>query len=174
MSMAVWVYYDEPGAQYIQGLPLVTKYGSYRWMVNPGQEWVWQHVHLGPGFGDLRHAKPNPSLPGFRIPVQKWICLAVSIDIDDSAGTATLHYYLNGRLWGPPSVFPETYTMDGSSDLYINTNSTGQYWKGMVDRFTLWHKVISQQEVNDYCNCPRRKTIVKDPIETKPIEDGPK
>merc|ERR1719246_407166 len=105
LTMAVHVYYDKPGNPQLMGMPLLMKGGAYRWMVNPGGLWTYQHVHLGPGSGDLRFATENPSYPGFRVPVQKWLCLAVSIKVDNTAGTTTLRFYLNGQMWGPPNVY---------------------------------------------------------------------
>lgn len=112
------------------------------------------HLHLGPGFGDVRHARPRPTQPDFAIPIQKWLCLAVTIDVDNSAGTTTLKYYLNGELWGPPSVYNKVYNMNGTADLYINNNGNPNYsWKGKLDQFSMWKSVISAEEVNEYCNC---------------------
>lgn len=108
-------------------MPLVTKWGSYRWMVNPGKPWAYQHVHLGAGGGDLRYAAVHSSDPNFKIPTKKWMCLAVTIDVDMGAGTTTLKFYYNGELWGPPSVYSDVYDMDGTNDLYINTNSGFSY-----------------------------------------------
>ena len=153
LSMAAWVYFDEPGYNGVIGYPFVTKLGSYRWMINPGQPWYWQHVHLGPGPGDLCFATPRASQPDFTVPVQKWLCVAVTIDIDAGAGTTTLHYYLNGELWGPPSVYNNVYSMDGSADLLINGNIDIQNWKGKLDRLSVWQSVISPKDVSTFCNC---------------------
>jgi hypothetical protein len=155
LSMAAFVYYDEPGESMYLGYPFVTRVGSYRWMINPGQPWHYQHVHLGPGFGDIRMAKPRASDPDFTVPVQKWLCLAVTIDVNAAAATTTLSFYLNGELWGPPTVANMAYDMDGPADMYLNGL---HYWKGKLDQFTLWQSVISAKDVSEYCNCASKTT----------------
>eukprot|EP01060_Flectonema_neradi_P035306 TRINITY_DN6465_c0_g1_i1.p1 TRINITY_DN6465_c0_g1~~TRINITY_DN6465_c0_g1_i1.p1 ORF type:complete len:434 (+),score=68.27 TRINITY_DN6465_c0_g1_i1:45-1346(+) len=153
MSMAIWLYFDSEVNLAYQGLPIVTKYGSYRWMFNPGQQWNYHHVHLGPGFGDLVHANPAYVGSDYRIPIKKWLCMAVTINVDATAGTTTLHYYQNGKLWAPPTVRNTLYNMDGTSDLYINADNS-QFWPGKVDKFSLWKQVLTSQDVSEYCNCP--------------------
>jgi hypothetical protein len=150
LSMAAFVYYDQPGDSGYLGYPFVTKLGSYRWMINPGQPWYYQHVHLGPGPGDIKPAMPRASDPDFTVPVQKWLCLAVTIDVNTAAATTTLSFYLNGELWGPPTVANMAYDMDGTADMYLNGP---HYWNGKLDQFTLWQSVISAKDVNEYCNC---------------------
>ena len=152
LTLAVSVYFEE-GEPVLLGMPIVEKYGSYRWMVNPGSPWTYQHVHLGPGFGDLRFAQDRASHPGFNVPVNKWLCLAVSIDVQPAAGTTTLKYYLNGALWGPPSVYNEVYNMDGTADLAINRPGTLSHWEGKLDAFQMWQSVVHAKDINAWCNC---------------------
>ena len=152
LTLAVSVYFEE-GSPMLLGMPIVEKYGSYRWMVNPGSPWTYQHVHLGPGFGDLRFAMPRATDPDFNVPVNKWLCLAVSIDVQPAAGTTTLKYYLNGALWGPPSVYHEVYNMDGTADLTINRPGTLSHWEGKLDAFQMWQSVVHAKDINAWCNC---------------------
>ena len=153
MSMALWIYFDSEVNLAYQGLPIITKYGSYRWMFNPGQHWTYNHVHLGPGFGDLVHANPAFVGPDNTIPIKKWICMAVTIKVDTIAGSTTLHYYQNGQLWAPPTVRNVVYNMDGTSDLFINTD-TGGYWPGKIDKYSMWKQVLTAQDVSEWCSCP--------------------
>lgn len=154
MSMALWVYFDEPDPNLSgAGMTLVSKWGSYRWMMVPGYDWTWMHVHLGPGFGDLNFARPNPDNTNFQIPIKKWLCMAVTIDANSVAGTTTLKYYLNGQLWGPPTVANTVYDMDGAQDLTMNGSTDGNNWAGKVDTFALWKSVLHAKDVSRFCKC---------------------
>jgi len=154
MSMALWVYFDEPDPDLVgAGMTLAAKYGSYRWMMIPGYRWSFMHVHLGPGSGNLIFAKPNPDNTGFQIPVKKWLCMAVTIEADVTTDTTTLHYYLNGQLWGPPTVANQAYNMDGSEKLIMNGLNDGVNWAGKVDTFALWQSALHAKDVSRFCKC---------------------
>ena len=136
------------------GRQLIKK-GQFRWMMIPGRS--FEHIHLGPGTGDLMFNVGRNSAGGsVRVvtPRQEWVCMGVTVDIDTSVGGQTrVKFYHNGQYTGGAerATLPG-YPVASTHDVLINAPSTYE-WAGKAKNFHYWDKVVSQQTMNTVCGC---------------------